>query len=129
MYSCLKMNNKAFANLEMVGETLAVLAAAGWINHLAWIPYVFAIGAIFMAVGRFAQVQADDDVVLRRLFRQRKLAAVILLISAAFMFVQHTTYVGYNVYVFPSSWLIFFAVFAVIEIYTTVRILYITREK
>lgn len=123
------MNNKAFANLEMVGETVVVLAAAMWITHLSIIPIAFAVGAILMAVGRFAQVQNADTLVLKRLYRQRKWAVVLLLISAVFMFVTHTTYVGYNMYVFPSSWIIFFVMFAVIEIYTTCRLLHVTKEK
>ena len=124
------MNNQTFLNLEMIGETIVVLAAALWITHIEWIPYVFCIGAIFAAVGRFGSVQqTGDNLTLKRLFRMRKWAMVFLLVSAALMFVKGTHYVGYEMYLFPSSWLIFFAIFAVIEVYTTVRILYITKEK
>lgn len=123
------MNNKVFANLEMLGETLVVIAAALWILHLSWIPYVFAIGAIFTAVGRFAQTNPTDSTALKHLFRLRRYGVIALLLSAALMFVKGTQYLGYEVYLFPSSWLIFFVVFAVIEIYTTVRILHLTREK
>lgn len=124
---CLKMNSKVFANLEMVGETLVVLASAMWIMRAEWIPYVFAIGAILFAVGRFAQPNNSKDITLRRLFSQRRLGAVLLIVSAALMFVKGTMYLAYGVYLFPSSWLIFFAVFVVVEVYTTIRILHITK--
>lgn len=123
------MNNKVFENLEMVGETLVVLAAALWILRFDWVPVVYCIGAIFTAVGRFGTVQQTDDVTLKRLFLHRKIGVVILLLSAAFMFVKGTHYLAYNVYVFPSSWLIFFAIFVVIEVYSSIRILHITKEK
>lgn len=123
------MNNKAFANLEMIGETLVVLAAAMWIMKLEWIPIVFCVGAIFTAVGRFGMVQdTKGSTTLKRLFRQRKWAVVFLLVSSALMFVTGTQYLAYNIYLFPSSWLIFFVIFVVIEVYTTVRILYLTKE-
>ncbi len=123
------MNNKAFANLEMIGETMVVLAAGLWITHAFWISYAYAIGAIFTAVGRFGQVQTTDNLTLKRLYRQRKFAVIVLLLSAAFIFVNGTQYLAYNIYLFPSSWLIFFVIFAVLEVYTTVRILHITKEK
>lgn len=121
-------NNKIFGYLEMTGETLVVLAAALWIVRAGWIPYIFAIGAILMAVGRFAQDHQTSDMTLRRLYRIRNFGVMVLLLSSALMFVRNTMYLALNMYVFPSSWLIFFAVFAVIEVYTTIRILHLTKE-
>lgn len=124
------MNNKNFATLEMVGETVVVLAAAMWISRLSWIPYIYCIAAIIMAVGRLGMVNDDkSDITLKRLFRQRNFGVFALLVSAALMFVQGSHYLGYNLYVFPSSWLIFFFIFVAIEVYTTIRILHLTKEK
>ena len=120
--------NKILGNLEMVGETLVVLAAALWIVRAGWIPYIFVIGALCMAVGRFAQNHQTDDMTLKRLYRIRNFGVIALLLSAALMFVRHSMYLALNMYVFPSSWLIFFAVFSVIEVYTTIRILHLTKE-
>lgn len=122
------MNNKNFANIEMVGETLVVLAAALWMTHKDFIPYVFAVGAIFTFVARLAQTHKSDSLALNRLYGLRKLASFMLLISAGLMFVKGAMYLAYNIYLFPSSWLMFFALFAAIEVYTTIRILYITKE-
>lgn len=123
------MNNKAFVNLEMAGETIVVLAAAMWIMRLEWIPIVYCVGAILMAVGRFGMVHDDKgSLTLKRLFRQRYVAVIMLLASAALMFVKGAHYIGYNMYVFPSSWLIFFVIFVVIEVYTSVRILHLTKD-
>lgn len=123
------MNNKAFVNLEMIGETLVVLAAGMWIMRLEWIPIVYCVGAIFTAVGRFGTVQdTKDSLTLKRLYRMRQVAVLMLLVSSALMFVSGTHYLAYNIYLFPSSWLIFFVIFVVIEVYTTVRILHLTKE-
>lgn len=121
--------NKVFANIEMVGETIVILAAALWITHNSLIPYVFAVGAIFTLVGRYAQVQKAESMALERLYSLRKLGVIFLAISAGLMFLKGTTYIGYNIYLFKSSWLMFFVMFGVIEVYTTIRILFQTREK
>lgn len=122
------MNNKFFANIEMVGETLVILAAAMWITHIEFIPYVYAVGAIFTFVGKCVPNQKHDTMALERLFSLRKLGSIFLLISAGLMFLKGTTYVGYNVYLFKSSWLMFFVMFCVVEIYTSIRILLLTRK-
>lgn len=121
--------NKVFANIEMVGETIVILAAALWITHNDFIPYIFAIGAVFTLVGRYAQVHKVESMALERLYSLRKLGVIFLAISAGLMFLKGTTYIGYNIYLFKSSWLMFFVMFGVIEVYTTIRILFQTREK
>lgn len=125
------MDNKSkiLSNVEMIGASLSLLGAALWIMRAEWVAYVFALGAVMVCVSRLLMHQGADSLALRRLFGMRKLGGVILVLSAALMFVRNTMYVGYEVYLFRSSWLIFFVVFAVIEVYTTIRILHLTREK
>lgn len=113
----------------MVGETIVILAAALWITHNDFIPYIFAIGAVFTLVGRYAQVHKVESMALERLYSLRKLGVIFLAISAGLMFLKGTTYIGYNIYLFKSSWLMFFVMFGVIEVYTTIRILFQTRKK
>ena len=122
-----KMSNKKFVNLEMLGETIVVIAAALWMLRQDWIAIAYAIGAVLMAVGRFAQGYEGKDLVLRRLYGIRKLGCVMLLFSSALMFVKAVRYLAYGVYLFPTSWLLFFVVFVVIEVYTTIRILHISK--
>lgn len=121
--------NKLFANIEMVGEVLIILSAALWITHFWMIPYVYAVGAVFMLVGRYAQNQKAESMAMERLYSLRKLGVIFLAISAGLMFLKGTTYIGYNIYLFKSSWLMFFVMFGVIEVYTTIRMLFQTRKK
>lgn len=118
---------KYLDKIEMAGETLVVLAAALWMTRAGWVAVVCAIGAVMVCVARFGQSQGGGDLTLRRLYGLRRLGSVMLLLSAALMFVRGTMYLGHEVYLFPSSWLIFFVVFAVIEVYTTIRILHIAK--
>lgn len=120
--------NDVFQNLEMIGETIVALAAAAWITHYDWVAVVYCVGAVFTAVGRMGVTQkTDGNLALVRLFSMRRFALISLLLSSALMFVKGAHYLGYEVYIFPSSWLLFFAIFAVVEVYSTIRILHITK--
>ena len=124
------MSRKLLGYMEMVGETLVVLAAALWVTYNDTIPYLFAIGTVLFAIGRLAQGQdailaetpQQKQLNMRRLLRQRNIGVIMLMITAIFMFVRHTHHLGQNIYVFPSSWLVPFTCFVVIEVYTTFRI-------
>ncbi|MBQ9641149.1 MAG: hypothetical protein IJV06_06275 [Bacteroidaceae bacterium] len=129
------MSRKLWGYMEMGGETLVVLAAAMWITHHAMVSYLFAVGTVLFAVGRWAQggeaILAETPVRkqlnMRRLLRQRNIGMVLLLMAAVFMFVRHTYHLGQNIYVFPSSWLVPFTCFVVIEVYTAFRIPYLLK--
>lgn len=116
--------NRLMGYVEMAGETMVVLASALWITRMPWVMYVFAIGAVVFAVGRLSVQRSFQtaDVVVRRLLRQRTFAVFMLLGSAALMFARPGFYFGYNVYLTPSSWLVLFVVFVVIEVYTAFRL-------
>ena len=108
----------------MAGETLVVISAALWITQMPWVPYLFAVGAVVFAVGRFMQPIDDTTVTLKRLFRQRQLGVIFLLLTAAVMFLRPGFYyvMGYNVFVAKSTWLITFVIFCILEVYTAFRI-------
>ena len=118
------VSEKVLGYMEMTGETLVVIASALWITQMAWVPYVFACGAIVFAIGRMMQNTETDNLTLRRLYRQRHMGIIILLITAAVMFLHPGFYnvMGYNVHVAKSTWLITFIVFCIIEVYTAFRI-------
>lgn len=116
--------------MEIGGETLVVLAAALWITRSELIPYLFAAGTILFAIGRLAQ--NPDDILaetphqkrlnMRRLLRQRNIGIIMLMLTATLMFVRQTHHLGQDIYIFPSSWLVPFICFVVIEVYTAFRI-------
>lgn len=124
------MSKRLLGYMEMGGETVVVLAAALWMTHGVWVPYLFAAGTVLFAVGRLAQgreailaeTPQQKRLNMNRLLRQRNIGIVLLMLAAALMFVQRTWYLGQDVYVFPSSWLVPFTCFVVIEVYTAFRI-------
>lgn len=122
---------KIWGYVEMVGETLIVIAAALWITHWDVIPYVFATGTLVFAVGRLAQnryiyinkVSRDKQVTLKRLYRQRDFGILLLFVCSVVMLcVKQATYITGDLYLFPAQWLLPFIAFVVIEVYTAFRI-------
>ena len=107
---------------------MVVLGAAIWIAFPDIAGYVFAAGTLLFAFGRLAgpdsdwrQVKRNDDsYVLRRLYRQRIAAIVILAIAAVFINLPAGFYMGF--YIRRSFWLLPFIVFVVFEAYTAFRI-------
>jgi len=120
---------KTWGYVEIVGETLMVVAAAAWITRSEWVAYVFALGAVMLSISRLAYGnQAIMDATpehnklnMTRLIRQRNIAIFMLVLTAIFMFVRHTTHIYQEMYLFPSSWIIPFVCFVVIEVYTAFR--------
>lgn len=120
--------DKLMGYVEMAGETLVVTGAAAWLplRNLAMI--IFAAGTVLMAIGRFAQTPSyqkyspvDPKVLtLRRLYRQRMMGMVALILSAIIMNMPQGFHFG--LYVAPASWLVTFIIFAIIEVYTAFRI-------
>ena len=112
----------------MLGETLVVVGAIGWLPMRAVAPWLMAVGVVLFAVGRFVQTpfyqkyseRAPKELTLRRLYHQRVFGMVALILSAMLMFLPQGFYSG--MYVGPSSWLVLFVIFVVIEVYTTFRI-------
>ncbi|MBR1519863.1 MAG: hypothetical protein IJ635_01320 [Bacteroidaceae bacterium] len=114
--------------VEMLGETLVVVGAIGWLPMRAVAPWLMAVGVVLFAVGRFVQTpfyqkyseRDPKELTLRRLYHQRVFGMVALILSAMLMFLPQGFYSG--MYVGPSSWLVLFVIFVVIEVYTTFRI-------
>lgn len=120
--------DKALGYVEVAGETLVVLGAAAWMPLRAVAVWLYAIGVVLFAVGRFVQtpfylrypVHDPRELTLRRLYHQRVFGMVALVLSAALMWVPQGFYAGF--YVSPSSWLLLFSFFVVTEVYTTFRV-------
>lgn len=121
---------KLLGIVEMVGETLVVLGALGWM-FVQWrvvAMWVFSAGVVLFAVGRFVQEpfylkyspRDPKELTLRRLYHQRVFGIVALILSAMVMWLPAGFY--YGMYVAPSSWLVMFVFFVVTEVYTVFRI-------
>lgn len=89
---------------------------------------LFSIGVFMVVAGRFIGSKTDFslsknkelDIVVRRLYRQRVIAACILCMSVVLLFLPNGFYFGY--YIRRSLWFIPFLIFTIIEIYTTFRL-------
>ncbi|MCM1311282.1 MAG: hypothetical protein NC206_02655 [Bacteroides sp.] len=118
--------------IAITGEVLVLVGAAAWITRWTGVYYIYAFGATLFAIGRFSvdykytmpssglARRKVSDLVLRRLYRQRIFGNVVLLLSALVMNMPVGFYSG--VFISASSWLVFFAIFVVFELYTAFRI-------
>ena len=120
--------DKIFGYVEIIGETLVVVGAAGWMPARVVAQWIFAAGVLLFAVGRFLQTpfyqkyakRDPRELTLRRLYNQRVIAMVALILSAMLMFMPAGFY--YGVYLGTMSWLVLFVVFVLVEVYTIFRI-------
>ena len=119
---------KILGYVEIAGETLVALGAGMWLPLPVVASYVFCVGAAVFAVGRFAQtpfyqkygVMDPKELTMRRLYHQRVFGIVALILSVALMCLPQGFYFG--MYVTSASWLLLFAIFVVLEVYTAFRI-------
>lgn len=130
---------KFYSTIAIVGEILVLAGAAAWMAKWGWVNYVYALGATLFAIGRFSidykftlpsacpTHDKTSSLVLRRLYRQRMFGNVVLLLSALVMNMHSGFYGG--IFVSRSSWIVFFTVFVVFELYTAFRIPHVMDKK
>lgn len=119
---------KFLGYVEIVGEVLVAAGAVAWLPVPVIASSVFCLGVVVFAVGRFAQtpfyqkygVMDSKELTMRRLYHQRVFGIVALVLSAVLMCLPQGFYFG--MYVAPSSWLVLFVIFVVLEVYTAFRI-------
>ena len=120
--------DKAWGYVEVVGELLVLIGAVAWMPMRLIAPWIFAVGVALFAVGRFLQTpfyqkyseRDPRELTLRRLYNQRVIGMVALILSAMLMFMPVGFY--YGIYLGTMSWLVMFVVFVIVEIYTVFRI-------
>lgn len=120
--------DKFLGYIEVIGEMMVVVGAALWMPMREIALWIFAIGVAMFAVGRFLQTpfyqkyseRDPRELTLRRLYNQRVIGMVALILSAMLMFMPVGFYFG--VYLGKMSWLVMFVVFVVVEVYTVFRI-------
>lgn len=127
--------SKVLPLLASLGELLLLAGAIAWMPQRTWGQSLFTIGALLFATGRLLGPQGDyaqstnpeNAIPLRRLYRQRLIGTVMLLLSAASMCRAGTFIHGY--YLSRASWLIPFVPFVIIELYTAFRLPQLANEK
>lgn len=103
-----------------IGGILLIIGAALPIvsNDAILAPYVYMVGAVAFCGVQLAQQCNSENIVLRRLYRQQKIGAVMLLTAAVMMLCSL-----YGVSPFDGSeWQLALSVGAVIELYCIFRI-------
>ena len=109
-----------------IGEVLVLIGAAFWITGWEFINYVFAVGALLFTVGRLFEKHPESTITLRRLYIQRTIGVVVLILAALLMFfydrINGFEISDYEVHATASAWLLPFFIFVVIELYTAFRI-------
>lgn len=114
--------------LACAGELLVLAGAVSWLPAPQWGEWLFVVGTLFFAVGRLLGKEGDyaqsvrlaSSVRVRRLYRQRILGVVMLVLATAALCHGAGFVAGY--YLGRSAWLIPFMVFVVIELYTAFRL-------
>ena len=109
-----------------IGEVLVLIGAALWITGCEFLNYVFAVGTLLFAIGRFFEKHPQSTLTLRRLYLQRTIGVVVLIVAALLMFfyeyINGFEISDYQVHATASAWLLPFFIFVVIELYTAFRI-------
>lgn len=119
--------NKLSTYTSNIGETLVAVGAATWIINHDIPSYIFALGAILMTAGRLMEpLPQHASTTLSRLYMQRNIGTIVLLIAAILMFtyqyIDRQEIGNYTIKATPTAWLLPFAIFVAIELYTAIRI-------
>lgn len=112
--------NKIYNIISCVGEVLVIVGAMLWITGTDIADYLYAAGATIFVIGRLSEKSEKGSIVLARLYGQRTLGSIVLLLSAVVMNLPPGFYLG--MYLRSTAWLIPFMVFVVLEVYTAFRI-------
>ena len=122
----IKEKDKVLGYIANLGEVLVLIGAAFWITGWEFMNYVFAVGTLLFTIGRLFEKHPDSTITLRRLYVQRTIGVVVLVLSALLMFfydrINGIEISDYKVHATASAWLLPFFIFVVIELYTAFRI-------
>lgn len=97
--------------LFTVGAVMVLIGAAVYVTGWAFSPYVYTIGAAFIALAQINSPSKCKTPTIKRLRRQQIFGALLLVLTGAFMFFTH-----------GNEWIVSLTIAAVLELYTSVRI-------
>ena len=97
--------------LFAVGAVMLLIGAAVYITGWQLSPYIYTIGATFVALAQINSPSKCKNPTIKRLRRQQIFGALLLVLTGAFMFFTH-----------GNEWIISLTIAAILELYTSVRI-------
>lgn len=97
--------------LFVVGAVMLLAGAAVYVTGWQLSPYLYTIGATFVALAQINSPLKCHTPVIRRLRRQQLFGALLLVLTGAFMFFTH-----------GNEWIVSLTIAAVLELYTSIRI-------
>ncbi|WP_373733389.1 hypothetical protein [Bacteroides heparinolyticus] len=97
--------------LFTVGAVMLLVGAAVYVTGWFLSPYIYTVGATMVALAQINSPSECKTLVVRRLRRQQIFAALLLVLTGAFMFFTH-----------GNEWIVSLTIAAVLELYTSVRI-------
>ena len=81
----IKEKDKVLGYIANLGEVLVLIGAAFWITGWEFMNYVFAVGTLLFAIGRLLEKHPQSTITLRRLYTQRIIGVVVLVLAALLM--------------------------------------------
>ena len=90
---------------------MLLTGAAVYVTGWQLSPYLYTIGATFVALAQINSPSKYHTPVIRRLRRQQLFGALLLVLTGAFMFFTH-----------GNEWIVSLTIAAVLELYTSIRI-------
>ena len=97
--------------LFTVGAVMLLVGAAVFITGWPLAPYIYTIGATMVALAQINSPAKRKTPNIKRLRRQQIFAALLLVLTGAFMPFTH-----------GNEWIVSLTIAAVLELYTSVRI-------
>ncbi|MGI6794399.1 hypothetical protein ACMYZ5_08805 [Bacteroides sp. KG68] len=97
--------------LFTVGAVMLLVGAAVYVTGWFLSPYIYTVGATMVALVQINSPSECKTPVVKRLRRQQIFAALLLVLTGAFMFFTH-----------GNEWIVSLTIAAVLELYTSVRI-------
>ena len=97
----------------VIGAVMTLVGAAVYISGWWLAPYVYTVGATFVAFAQINSPLHSQNPTLKRLRRQQIMGALVLVLTGAFMMFTH-----------GNEWIVSLAVAAILELYTAYRIPY-----
>ena len=97
--------------LFAVGAVMLLIGAAVYVTGWQLSPYIYTIGATFVALAQINSPSKCKNPTIKRLRRQQIFGALLSVLTGAFMFFTH-----------GNEWIISLTIAAILELYTSVRI-------
>lgn len=97
--------------LFVVGAVMLLIGAAVYVTGWQLSPYIYTVGATFVALAQINSPSQYKTPTIRRLRRQQIFGALLLVLTGAFMLFTR-----------GNEWIVSLTIAAILELYTSIRI-------